>query len=146
MDDYYLNQQHRSVRFMSAVLGRLFARKEKALKASHEGYGIRKHIVDHEIVDRYHGHDHGDNNHEHDQSVDEEMSVGTRFSEPSFRLNLWAVLPLLLLAFGGGVVAFVAIMATAINLLIIQMKVPTSKRYIAAGVVSFMVLAVYLAT
>ena len=128
---------------MSAVLGRLFARREKALKTSHEGHRIRKHIVDHEIVDRYHGHDHGDNN--HDQSVDEEISVGTRFSEPSFRLNLWAVLPLLLLAFGGGIVAFVTIMATAINLLIIQMKVPTSKRYVAAGVVSLMVLAVYLA-
>lgn len=134
---------------MSAVLGRLFARKEKALNASRmpqdaEGNGIRKHIVDHEIVDRYHGHDHGDS-HEENQSVDETINVRTRFSEPSFALNLWAVFPLLLLAFGGSVVAFVAIMATAINLLIIQMKVPIGKRYIATGIVSFMVLAVYMA-
>ncbi|HHL19883.1 MAG TPA: hypothetical protein ENJ33_09120 [Thiothrix sp.] len=127
---------------MSAVLGRLFARKEKALNASRmpqdaEGNGIRKHIVDHEIVDRYYGHDHGDSN--------EKINVRTRFSEPSFALNLWSVFPLLLLALGGSVVAFVAIMATAINLLIIQMKVPIGKRYIATGIVSFMVLVVYMA-
>jgi hypothetical protein len=135
---------------MSAVLGRLFARREKAFKESRmaqdaEGNEIRKHIVEHEVVDRYHEHDHGDS-HEQNQSIDDKISVGTRFSEPSFALNLWAVLPILLLALGEDVITFVAIMAAAINLLIIQMKVPISKRYVASGIVSFMVIAVYMAT
>lgn len=146
---------------MSAILGKIFARRGRALKIAQTTQdtgdaAFRKHAVDHEVIDRHHGHDHGESgDHDYIEHTDElkESSASvtegiqrTVFTAPSFMLNLWAVLPLLLLAFafGNGTIIVLAIVTVVINFFIINMKVHDSKRYVAAGIISFMALVIYL--
>lgn len=129
---------------MSFILGKIFSKRAKAGKDSQvavgaEGSHIRKHIVDHEIVDRYYGHDHGDG---HDEQQHHSAAKST--TSPSFMLHLWAVLPILLLEFSSGIIILLVLLAVLINFFIIQMRVHTSKRYVASGIISFMALSVFL--
>lgn len=139
---------------MSVILGRIFGRRADASKATQivqqEDTVFRKHIVDHEIADEYYGHDHGDghgeNGHKHDKRLtDKQLSSTSLTTSPSFMLHLWSALPILLLAVGSGLtVMLVVVIAVLMNFFIIQMRVHTSKRYVASGIVSFIALCIYL--
>ena len=120
---------------MSSVLGTIFARRYKSAAAQESGdHKMQKHVVEHEIIDRYIGHDHGN---------EEEKSYSDNSNSPSFMLHLWSTLPVLLVAYGS---YKIAIIATLLNFFLIQTWTSTANRYIISGFVSFVTLLIYLVT
>ena len=121
---------------MSSVLGTIFARRYKsaALRES-GGHKMQKHMVEHEVIDRYIGHEHGEENHE--------APHANNSNSPSFMLHLWSALPVLLVAYGS---YKIAIVATLLNFFLIQTWTSTTNRYIISGFVSFIAALIYLAS
>lgn len=120
---------------MSSVLGTIFARRYKsAVTQESGGHKMQKNVTEHEIIDRYIGHAHGDEgtNLQPDNS-----------SPPSFLLHLWSALPILLVAYGS---YKIAIITALLNFFLIQTWTSTTNRYIISGFVSFIALLIYFIT
>lgn len=140
---------------MSMLLSKLFTKRGGAVKAAQVAKGdtvLRDHVVEHTVVDEFYGHDHSkghsdDGHKHHKKNADEPLTSSSPTTLPSFALHLWSALPILLLAMGGGLtVTLIAVLAAFINFFIIQMRVHTSKRYVASGIVSLLALLVFLMT